>query len=179
MKWNWIAALALAAGAIAGAQSDLVIDEDVRVSAAKVRPVEFDLASKGARVLCTFQLEQGATGVRAVLLRRSDVRLWLSGRPHQLLAATNYVDSGGFSAAVHEAGEYAVVLDNRMDAREAAVVRLQVRVVAQAEAGAPVRAADAGRALWLVWISVCGAGAAALFAGWRLARALKHRAESA
>jgi hypothetical protein len=176
MKWIGIAALALLGGALASAQSDMVIDEDVRVSAAKVRPVEFDLSSMGARVLCTFQLEEGSTGVRAVLLRRSDVRLWLTGRPHHALASTEWVEAGGFSAAVDAPGEYAVVLDNRMEARSAAVVRLQVRVVAQAEASAPVRRADPARALALVWGSVLGAGAAALFAGWHIARALQSRA---
>lgn len=155
--------------------SDVLIDEDVQISPAKVRPLEFDVKLKGTRVLCTFHVEQGRSGVRAVLLRRNDVRLWLAGRPHRILASTGYEDSGGFSWMVAEPGAYSIVLDNRMDGRDNAVVRLQVRLVSGNGSSVPVQWADPLRAQVLVWVSVLLFGVFALLCGWRIHLALQRR----
>jgi hypothetical protein len=155
--------------------SDVLIDEDVQISPAKVRPLEFDVKEKGTRVLCTFHVEQGRSGVRAVLLRRNDVRLWLADRPHRILASTGYEDSGGFSWLVAEPGAYSIVLDNRMDGRDNAVVRLQVRLVSGTGISVPVRGADPLRAQVLVWVSVLLFAVFALLCGWRIHLAMQRR----
>ena len=90
--------------------SDVLIDEEVTVSPSKVRPLDFDLSSGDTRVLCKFHLVDGRSGVRAVLLKRDDVRLWLSGRAHQALAATEFAESGGFMFYLDDPGAYAIVL---------------------------------------------------------------------
>jgi len=159
----------------ASGHSDLLIDEDVQISPARVRPLEFDVSVKGTRVLCTYHVEQGRSGVRAVLLRRTDVRLWLDDRPHSILASTGYAESGGFSWLVAEPGAYSIVLDNRLDGRDNAVVRLQVRLVSGDGINVPVQRAVPARAQAVVWISVLLFAALALFSGWRIQLALERR----
>ena len=173
-----LAALALAtslATLSAADHSDVLIDEDVQISPAKVRPLEFDVGSGGTRVLCTYHVEQGRSGVRAVLLKRGDVRLWLSGRAHRILASTGYSDSDGFSSLVEEPGAYSIVLDNRLEGRDNAVVRLQVKLVSGSGMEVPVQSAASTRAQIVVWVSVLLFALLALFSGWRIHLALERR----
>lgn len=173
-----IAAVAMAASIAAlpaSGHADVLIDEDVQISPAKVRPLEFDVKLKGTRVLCTYHVEQGRSGVRAVLLKRGDVRLWLAERPHSILASTEYADSGGFSWLVAEPGAYSIVLDNRMEGRDEAVVRLQVRLVSGDGINVPVQRAAPIRAQVVVWVSVLLFAVLALLSGWRIHLALERR----
>jgi hypothetical protein len=110
-----------------------------------------------------------------VLLKRADVRLWLNGRAHRILASTGYADSGGFSSLVEEPGAYSIVLDNRMEGRDNAVVRLQVKLVSGSGMDVPVQAAASTRAQILVWTSVLLFALLALFSGWRIHLALERR----
>jgi hypothetical protein len=170
-------AMALAAPA-PPVRSDLLIDEEVTVSPSKVRPLEFDLASPNTRVLCKFHVVEGLSGVRAVLLKRDDVRAWLAGRAGCSLASTGLAGSGGFMFLVGEAGAYAIVLDNRLEDRAAAVVHLQVKLLSGAGAAGPVQLADPLRARLLVWGSILIFGLASLYTGWRLKLALARRSAS-
>jgi len=170
------AALAAVIAALpAAGHSDVLIDDNVQVSPAKVRPLEFDVGPGGTRVLCTYHVEEGRSGVRAVLLKRSEVRQWLSGRAHRILAATPYADSGGFSSLVDEPGAYSIVLDNRLEGRDTAVVRLQVKLVSGAGKAVRAQTAASGRAEMTVWTSVALFGLLALLAGWRIHLALEQR----
>jgi hypothetical protein len=171
-----VAALAASFATLpAAGHSDVLIDEDVQISPAKVRPLEFDVGPGGTRVLCTYHVEQGRSGVRAVLLKRNEVRLWLSGRAHRILASTAYADSGGFSLLVEEPGAYSIVLDNRMEGRDNAIVRLQVNLVSGSGVDVPVQTAASTRAQILVWTSVLLFALLALFSGWRIHLALERR----
>lgn len=155
--------------------SDVLIDEDVQISPSKVRPLEFDVLVKGTRVLCTYHVEAGRSGVRAVLLKRSDVRLWLNDKPHHILASTNYADSGGFSSLVAEPGAYSIVLDNRLEGRDIAMVRLQVKLVSGTGINVPVQTATPSHAQTVVWGSVLLFGLLACLSGWRIHLALERR----
>jgi hypothetical protein len=159
----------------AAGHSDLLIDEDVQISPSKVRPLEFDVGVQGTRVLCTYHVEQGRSGVRAVLLKRGDVRLWLSDRPHSVLASTGYAESGEFSSLVEEPGAYSIVLDNRLEGRDSATVRLQVKLVSGPGLDMPVQRADSTRAQIAVWVSVLLFALFALLSGWRIHLALESR----
>ena len=177
-RYRTLAAFALAASIAtipAAGRSDLLIDEDVEISPAKVRPLEFDVSVKGTRVLCSYHVEQGRSGVRAVLLKRGDVRLWLDERPHSILASTGYAYSGGFSWLVTEPGAYSIVLDNRMDGRDNAVVRLRVRLVSGEGINVPVQRSVPRRAEVVVWTSVLLFAVLAVLSGWRIQLALERR----
>jgi hypothetical protein len=170
-------ALALAAAA-PPVRSDVLIDADVSVSPSKVRPLEFDLSSAPARVLCKFLVAEGRSGVRAVLLRRADVHLWLAGGANHVLASTGYAESGGFMFLIDQPGQYAVVLDNRVEGRDPALVHLQVLLLSGPGAGGPVQSADPLRARLLVWGTILLFGLASAYGCWRLRLALARRSAS-
>jgi len=159
------------------AHSDVVIDEEVRVSPLKVQPIEFPVSTQGTRVLCTFSLQEGRSGVRAVLLKRDAERRWLNEQSHDELASTPYSDTDGFSAIVDEPGEYAIMIDNRLEGRDTAVVRLQVRIVSGAGMAAPVQTADSRRAGILVWSAASLALFLILFSAWRIKLAIERKIE--
>lgn len=156
-------------------RSDVLIDEEVSVNPIKVRPLEFDLPSAPARVLCKFHLAEGRSGVRAVLLRRVDVRLWLAGRADHVLASTGFAESGGFMYLIDQPGQYSVVLDNRNEGRDAALVHLQVLLLSGIGAAGPIQPADPGRVRLLVWGSILLFGLASFYGCWRLRIALALR----
>lgn len=173
-----LAAIALAASLAtlpAAGYSDVLIDDDVQISPSKVRPLEFDVRVKGTRVLCTYHVEEGRSGVRAVLLKRADVRLWLNDRPHHVLASTGYSESDGFSSLIAEPGAYSIVLDNRLEGRDTAKVRLQVKLVSGSGMDVPVQSAASTRAQIVVWTSVLLFTLLALLSGWRIHLALERR----
>jgi len=155
--------------------SDVLIDEEVTVSPSKVRPLDFDLSSGDTRVLCKFHLVEGLSGVRAVLLKRDDVRLWLAGRAHGPLASTGFTETGGFMFLIPDPGAYAILLDNRSEGRAAAIVHLQVTLLSGTGAAGPVQLADPFRAQLLIWVSILLFGHASFYAGWRLKLALARR----
>jgi hypothetical protein len=169
----------LSAAALAGppapVRSDVLIDEEVSVSPSKVRPLEFDLSSGNTRVLCKFHVVDGRSGVRAVLLKRDDVRFWLAGGAHPFLASTALAESGGFMFLIPNPGNYAIVLDNRLEGRAAALVHLQVTLLSGAAAAGPVQLAAPLRARLLVWASLLLFGLASSYAGWRLKLARARR----
>ncbi len=173
-----LATVALAASFVtlpASGHADLLIDDNVQISPAKVRPLDFDVSVKGTRVLCTYHVEAGRSGVRAVLMKRGDIRLWLAGRAHSILTSTGYADSGGFSWLVAEPGAYSIVLDNRLDARDNAVVRLQVRLISGDGINVPVQRAVPARANVVVWTSLFLFALLILLSGWRIQVALERR----
>ena len=155
--------------------SDVLIDEEVTVSPSKVRPLEFDLSSGNTRVLCKFHVVDGRSGVRAVLLKRDDVRLWLSGGAHRSLASTGFAETGGFMFLIPDPGAYAIVLDNRLEGRAAAIVQLQVMLLSGTGVAGPVQLAAPLRSRLLIWISILLFGLASSYAGWRLKLALARR----
>ena len=157
-------------------RSDVLIDEEVRVSPSRVRPLEFDL-TRSARVFCKFRVVEGLSGVRAVLLKRDDVRLWLTGRAHSFLASTDYAESGGFTFLLQEPGGYAIVLDNRLEGRAAAVVQLQVTLLYGQAAAGPVQTPDPFRSRLLVWGSILLFVVGAAYSGWKLRFTLARRSE--
>jgi len=156
-------------------RSDVLIDEEVRVSPSRVRPLEFDLPSSSARVFCKFRVVDGLSSVRAVLLKRDDVRLWLTGQSHSFLVSTEYAESGGFTFLLQEPGGYAIVLDNRLEGRAAAVVHLQVTLLYGAAAAGPVRTPDPLRARLLMWTSILLFVLGSSYAGLKLKSALARR----
>ena len=165
-------------GASLAAASDVLLDEEVRVSPLKVRPFEFEMNTRDGRVLCTYHVVSGRSGVRAVLLKQDEMRQWLMGKPNHALAATGYSESGGFSFVVDSPGAYSIVIDNRMEGRDPAVVRLQVKLVSGAGSARSVRLADPERARGLVWGSVALFAALSLLAGWRIRLAWMRKQEN-
>ena len=163
------ALMVLACAAAWGLTQEIVFDEEVRVGPGKIRTLDLGLEANG-RVVCEHHVVRGASGVRVVLLKKGEAAKWVKGEAHSSLAGTTFVHDGSFTHRVAAEDEYRLVLDNRMEGREAAVVRLRVTVVL-GEGKGPARGPDRARGQAAVWVSVmmflviCGG------AGWRLRKA--------
>jgi len=95
---------------------------------------------------------------------------------HRTLAGTGFAHDGTFTHRVAAEDEYRLVLDNRMEGRNSALVRLRVTVVT-GEGPGQAKGPDRGRGQTAVWVSVmlflviCGG------AGWKLRKAWVDREE--
>jgi len=167
------AVMALAGALAMGATQEIVLNEEVRVGAGKLRTLDLAMAADG-RVVCEHHVLQGETGVRVVLLEQAEAEKWMAGEAHAALAGTAFAHDGSLTHKVVGGRDYRLVLDNRMEGRHAALVRLRVTVV-QGEAAGPARGPDPARGQAAVWISVALFLGISTGAGWKLRTAWAER----
>lgn len=110
-------------------RTQVLLDDPVRVSPAKVRTLDIVLEDEPARVICSYEVTGKGQGVRVALVRKSDLARYLVEGAPAPLAETPYARRGAFSRATPAAGEYLLVVDNRADVRHAAEVSLIVKLV--------------------------------------------------
>jgi len=151
-----------------------LFDDAVLVGAAKIRTLDIPLPEEPGRILCSYEVTSGLSGVRVVLLRSEEAARWLRGEAHDTIAATPYARQGAFSHRPLEPDHYQLVLDNRLDARAPAEVHLLVRVVFTPDEEGPIQTADPRRAQILVYSTLAFFAAASLFAAWQY-RAVQNR----
>ena len=159
-----ILALMLASGATAPKITTL-FDDAVQVGPGRIRTLDIPLPVRPVRIVCTYEVTEGGSGVRVVLLRKEDAERWLRGEAHDVQASTSFSKRGAFSYKPGDPDHYQLVLDNRMEARGATEVRLLVRTVESDETAGPIRPADRAKGRTLVLVSVgVFAAVAGLFA---------------
>lgn len=145
-----------------------VFDDTVIVGPSRFRTLDLSLPEEPARVICSFEVINGGSGVRAVLLKKEDAERWLRGEAHQVETSTPFLRRGAFSHKPHDPDHYLVVLDNRLEARSMAEVRLLVRVVFGDSPSGLVTYADPRKGQLLVWSSLGLFAALAIFSGRRI-----------
>ena len=165
-------ALLLALVIVPAPRTVTLYDDVVKVGAAKIRTLDVALPEEPARIICTYEVTEGGSGVRVVLLRREDAERWLRGEAHHVEAATAFSRSGAFSHLPLEPDHYQIVLDNRLEGRGPAEVHLLVRVVYGEAVKGPVRAADPRKGRILVWSSMALFACVALLSATKLKRSL-------
>ncbi|MBI5085846.1 MAG: hypothetical protein HZB13_14760 [Acidobacteria bacterium] len=149
-----------------------LFDDEVAVAPARFRTLDIDLPVEPARVMCSYEVLEGGSGVRLVLLKREDAARWLRGEAHTTEASTPFARSGAISHRPAEPDQYQLVLDNRLEGRGAARVHLIVRVARNDDNTGPVRLADPRKGQILVWASLGLFAVAAVYAGARIKRAI-------
>lgn len=168
------ALMALACAAAWGLTQETVLDEEVRVGPGKIRTLDLGLEANG-RVVCEHHVVEGQSGVRVVLLKKAEAEKWVKGEAHRTLAGTAFANDGSFTHRVAAEDEYRLVLDNRMEGRSGALVRLRVTVVT-GEAAGPAQGPERARGQTAVWTSVLLFLAICAGAGWKLRKAWIERA---
>ncbi len=148
-----------------------VLDETVTVPAADWKAFPISVRQQPSRIDCGFEVESGGSGVRLILIERTEFERMSAGQGYHALAATAYQRSGGF-AYWAPPGDYVVVADNRMEGRGPAEVHLQIALVFDGGVGQPRTLSPERRAV-VVGLSVLFFGAVALVAGGRLWRAFR------
>jgi hypothetical protein len=172
-----IAALALAPFALAhGSEPRLetILDEFVGVGPGKIRTLDLPLNQRGVRVIVQFDVVEGLTGVRLLLMTVDDAQRWVRSEPHTILAGSDYGFSGALTRTLPESGKYRLVLDNRSESRAEARIRLRVRLLRNGATALPYPP-EPWRARTLVFGSVCLFLAILLLAGLRLKSAWEAR----
>ncbi len=146
-------------------------DSPVTVGPGRIRTLDIALPVNTARIMCTYELIRGGSGVRVVLLKQEDAERWLRGEAHSVEASTSFARRGAFSHRPVEPDHYQLVLDNRMEGRGPSEVQLLVRTVETEEVSGPVRLVDRSKGRTLVFASMglflaaCGLFAAGLRRG--------------
>ncbi len=158
MSWALLLILALAPGRLA------LIDETFEVPAGESLNVGLALRQRAAVIDCRFEVVSGRSGVRVALREQKTSRL---------LVSTAFEREGAFRVQV-PAGDYTLLLDNRLDLRQPAEVRVGVTVVPPVPPARP-RELSSRRRLVIVAASLlffCGVTAYSLV---RIRRALARR----
>jgi hypothetical protein len=143
----------VALAAAAAPQTTVVFDDNVIVGPARFRTLDLSLPEEPARVLCSFEVLAGGSGVRAVLLRKEDAERWLRGEAHHVEASTPFLRRGAFSHKPADPDHYLIVLDNRLEARSPAEVHLLVRTIQGDAPAASVSYPDPRKGQLLLWSS--------------------------
>ena len=173
-----ILALILASGGTAPKITTL-FDDAVQVGPGRIRTLDIPLPVRPVRIVCTYEVIDGGSGVRVVLVRKEDAERWLRGEAHDVQASTSFSKRGAFSYKPTDPDHYQLVLDNRMEARGPSEVRLLVRTVESDETVGTVRPADRTKGRTLVLLSMgVFAAVAGLFAV-RLRNGLVRRLDRA
>ncbi|WP_321477737.1 hypothetical protein [uncultured Paludibaculum sp.] len=154
MTGLWLALLLAAQGGTPVPRSVTLFDDAVKVGASKIRTLDVDLPVEPARIVCTYEVLSGGSGVRVVLLKQEDAQRWLRGEAHHVEASTPFGRGGAFSHRPTEPDRYEIVLDNRMEGRGPAEVHLLVRLLYGESDSGPVRHAEPRKGLALVWSSM-------------------------
>ncbi len=150
-----------------------LVDEIVRVPPAAWRTVDIVLRRDPAAIECRYSVVRGGP-VMLWLVRRSEVAHFRSGQATRAILVTGYRRSGGFRARPGP-GEYAVIVDNRLDARGPAEVRVAVSLVFDGSASGEVRVLPARRRAVVVALSLLFFAAVLYFAARRLGGAFSGR----
>lgn len=169
-----LACASLALGHGTEPRLETVLDELVGVGPLKIRTLDLPVVERGARVIVQFDMVEGLTGVRVLLMTVEDAERWSRDEPHSVLAGSNYGFSGALTRTLPEPGEYRLVLDNRSESRAEARIRLRVRLLRNGATALPYEP-ERWRALTLVLGSSVLFVAILLAAGLRLKKAVEAR----
>ena len=138
----------------------------VTVPPAQWKPLDVIVAQSNSHVDCTYSVLPGGTAVQVSLLERSEAALFQQGRRFRAVEASKYGREGHFRVNVERAGEYVLILDNRLETNRPARVDVKVDVIAPPNVLARTLDPARKRAVIAISLLVFGAtvaGSAALF----------------
>jgi hypothetical protein len=161
--------LALALLAAAAQERVTLLDEVFEVPRSGWRAVDVALKQRPAIIDCRFSVVRGGSGVRVALLQREHLGRFRGGQPHRVLLSTGFESRGGFRHAPG-LGDYSLLLDNRLEGRGPASVRLEV-ALEFGRGGQPlVRELSTGRRVVVILTSLAVFAAILWYASRRLRR---------
>ncbi|MCX6623136.1 MAG: hypothetical protein NTY38_19125 [Acidobacteria bacterium] len=155
-----------------------IIDDVVRVPPSEWRMLDVLLRQQAATVQLSYKVAQGRSGVRVALMERSEVDRMRSGKSFRTVAGTSYNSSFTFRATVPRPGDYAILVDNRMEGRDTAEVHLQVSLLftqSGAVGAFPVRRVPPGKRAVIILISLAFFTAVCGYAWLKLGPALREQ----
>ncbi|MGC8759999.1 MAG: hypothetical protein ACP5UT_13005 [Bryobacteraceae bacterium] len=152
----------------------VIFNDTVDIAPGQVRTLAIPIRNAPRRVACVWLVHRGEAA-RLVLLPAAEVDAWLQGKPHSVVAQTDFARSGAVSSVAAAPAELVLVLETR-GSRRPVRLRLLVRLMDPA-LPIPDRplAADRRRGEMLVWGSFGLFSAVAAFSATRLRRNFRRR----
>ena len=90
--------------------------------------IEINVREHGTTLDCAFEVVQGGSKAQVLLMPRADAERFNRGRSYRALYETGFEESGRFRYRVREAGEYILLLDNRLERRFDTTVHVKVQL---------------------------------------------------
>jgi hypothetical protein len=140
----WLAALLLLGGA-GDVRTKWSFDDEVEIRAGKIRTLDVPVEEDAARVLCSFVVTDGGSGVLVLLMSEAESERYLRGLSNRPVAAAGYAKRGSFSEALQKKGLYRMVIDNRMEGRGSTKLQLTVKLAYGEAVRHPPRELDPAR----------------------------------
>jgi hypothetical protein len=156
-------------------QPMLLSDEIHTIPASDWRYVEVALRQQTATVDCAFKVLTPGSGVRLLLVTVPELNRFRHGQSHDVLATTNFEREGRLRYTVRDRGDFAVVVDNRMEGRGPARVSLRIELEFSGGSAVQARTLSPRRRHTVIAISLAVFLITAVWAGRRLLAALPPR----
>lgn len=161
--------------AAAPVERTTLFDDDVTIPRSQWRAIRLDLQQRAAAIEVSHRVTRGQSAVRVVLMTSADVDRFSRGESHRVLAASSFSPQGSFRYTVTTPGQYQVLLDNRLEGRGSASVRVKVAVAFDERLSFTPRELPAETRRRVVLWSLSGFAALCGLSAWLLLSAARSR----
>jgi hypothetical protein len=110
----------------------VIIDGEVLLPRSNWRAIDVRVPQPGTIVKTTFRAPENSSRVQAYLVTRVDADRFARGGALRPLAMTTFEQEGMFHYVAEQAGDFILLLDNRIEGRRATQVHLQVELLGPA-----------------------------------------------
>lgn len=132
--------------------------------------VPFSVEARNSTLSCSFEVLRGSSKVEVIIATEEEGRRFQAGHSFTALASTGFTKGDRLRVHLEEAGRYAAFIDNRLEGRFDAVVRVELHVFSPNAVGARTLPADRRRVV--VTISLLLFGAIVVFSARQFLRTL-------
>lgn len=139
----------------------------VSVPPAQWQAVEIRVPQNGTTIDVDYEVRQGSR-VQMLVLDRRQADRFHRGRSFESLVRTGFEKEGRLRYRVADAGEYVLMIDNRIEDRTASLVQLKVELIGPYSAEG--RELSPQRRTVVVSLSLLFFGAVVAFSAWRFLR---------
>ena len=169
--------IALALLALAANTTDLFHDT-VRIPKSQWRAIRVSLRERPATVKCRFEVLEGSSKVKALLITDVEVDRFQHGKPFRVMAASDADSNGAFEYRIVRPGEYMVLVDNRTQGTSTVALDFHVTLEFAPGATFEPRTLPMSTRLTVVAVSLAGFLLVGGWSGWRIWRAWRRRFEA-
>ena len=113
---------------LAVALMTVLLDSTITVPKSHWIAVEVKIDKPHTVVECTVEVENGSSTVDALLMSRVDAERFNRGRSFRPIYSTGFQTSSRFRHEVETAGDYVLLLDNRLEGRSATNAHVRIEL---------------------------------------------------
>jgi hypothetical protein len=107
----------------------VVLEGEVVVPRAHWRAIDVKVPHAGTMLKATFRAPENLSRIQVYFVTRENAERFARGGALRSLATTTFEDEGVFHHVVHEPGDYILLLDNRVEGRQATRVNVKIELL--------------------------------------------------